>query len=216
MCLIIKKPPGRLIPEDFLLNAWQHNADGWGFFFVAEGQLHWQRGLRFEELRQHNASLPVQAEVHLHLRKATFGAISRDMAHPHPVRDGLLLMHNGCIPHLAPPDKARSDTAELASHLRDMLSGLSEQQACAMLRTTGFARLTAPLIEGSMVILLDRQGAVRLGREWHTVRAGDWDASMTGIEVSNSHTWGPGLKQQAEAARPKQPAARTPAQACPP
>lgn len=44
--------------------------------------------------------------------------------------------------------------------------------------------------KGSMLVLMDVQGAVRLGREWHQVHAADWHVDMTGIEVSNLHTWG--------------------------
>jgi hypothetical protein len=216
MCLIIKKPPGRAVSDEFLLNAWQRNADGWGGFFVDGDEVHWQRGLRFEELLRYNAALPAETEVYLHLRKATYGHVSRDMAHPYVVRNGLMLMHNGSISHLAPQDPSLSDTAEMARHLRDMLEGLSDCQASAVLRSAGFARLTAPLIDGSMVILMDRHGPVRLGRDWHTVRGCDWDADMAGIEVSNSHTWGRALSPVAEAAPATRARARTPAQACPP
>jgi len=71
-----------------------------------------------------------------------------------------------------------------------MLHGLSDEQASGLIRTQGFRALTAPLIEGSMVVLMDAKGPVRLGRDWHTVQAADWDEGMAGIEVSNSHTWG--------------------------
>lgn len=216
MCLIIKKPAGRAISEDFLINAWQRNADGWGGFFVVDDEVVWQRGLRFEELLRYNAALPSHTEAYLHLRKATYGAICRDMAHPYRVRDGLMLMHNGSIAHLAPQDPSVSDTAELARHLRDMLEGLSNEQASSVLRSAGFARLIAPLIDGSMVVLMDAQGPVRLGRDWHTVRHGDWEVDMVGIEVSNSHTWGRTLKPTAEASLPRRATRPTPAQACPP
>jgi len=70
-----------------------------------------------------------------------------------------------------------------------MLAGLSDVQAAQLIRSEGLARLLAPLIDGSMVVLLDGQGPVRLGRAWHTVDDGHWDASMAGIQVSNTHTW---------------------------
>lgn len=190
MCLIIKKPLGRRIAVDFLTNAWQRNAHGWGCFHMAQGEVIWARGLRLEELIEHNARLPLDAEVYLHLRKATYGEINHDMTHPYVVRPGLLLMHNGSIDHLAPQNPAHSDTFELARLLHDMLDGLSDAQASAVIRSQGFRALTAPLIEGSMVILMDEQGPVRLGRDWHIVQPADWDEAMAGIEVSNSHTWG--------------------------
>jgi hypothetical protein len=190
MCLIIKKPLGRHIAADFLENAWQRNDHGWGCFHMAQGRVIWARGLHLDELIAHNARLPLDAEVYLHLRRATYGHINHDMAHPYVVREGLLLMHNGSIAHLAPQDPARSDTSELARLLRDMLDGLSDVQASRVIRSQGFGALTAPLIEGSMVVLMDANGPVRLGREWHTVQAADWSEAMAGVEVSNAHTWG--------------------------
>jgi predicted glutamine amidotransferase len=189
MCLIIKKPAGRHIGTDFLRHAWRHNAHGWGCFHAEQGQLVWQRGLQLDELIAHNKRLPLDAEVYLHLRRATHGAINHAMAHPHVVRPGLLLMHNGSIAQLVPSDPARSDTAELARLLRDMLHGLDDAQVTTLLRTEGFRRLMAPLVDGSMVILMDGRGPVHLGRAWHTIEAAQWDASMAGIEVSNVHTW---------------------------
>lgn len=191
MCLIIKKPEGRQISADFLENAWQRNSDGWGCFHVDAGQPVWIKGMHLAGLLQHNQSLPLGCEVYLHLRKATYGHVTPDMAHPYPVRPGLLLMHNGSIDHLAPTDPSRSDTAELARFLHNMLDGLSDAQAARLLRSEGFARLLAPLIKGSMVVLLDAQGAVRLGRDWHVVQAREWDGVMPGIEVSNTHAWAP-------------------------
>ncbi|MGE5450492.1 MAG: hypothetical protein ACM3VZ_01440 [Acidobacteriota bacterium] len=190
MCLIIKKPLGRRIAPDFLENAWQRNSHGWGCFHTQQGEVIWTRGLCLQGLIDHNARLPLNAEVYVHLRRATYGEVNHDMAHPYVVRPGLLLMHNGSIAHLAPPDPARSDTSELARLLHDMLSGLSDAQASALIRSQGFRALTAPLIEGSMVILMDSQGPVRLGRDWHRVQSGDWSEDMAGMEVSNSHTWG--------------------------
>ncbi len=197
MCLIIKKPSGRRIAADFLANAWQHNAHGWGCFHVAQGEVLCDRGLCLDGLLAHNASLPLNAEIYLHLRRATYGEVNHDMTHPHVVRPGLLLMHNGSIDRLAPADPRRSDTHELARLMRDMLQGLSDAQAAALVRSQGFRLLTAPLIEGSMVVLMDAQGPVRLGRDWHTVQAADWSEAMAGVEVSNAHTWGRQLGKQA-------------------
>lgn len=192
MCLIIKKPSGRRIATDFLDHAWQHNHHGWGCFHrdSAQDRVVWTRGLHLPDLIAHNAGLPLDAEVYLHLRRATYGDVNHDMAHPYVVREGLLLMHNGSIAHLAPQDASLSDTSELARLLRDMLGGLSDAQAASLIRSQGFKALTAPLIDGSMVVLMDRHGAVRLGREWHTVQTAQWHEGMVGIEVSNVHTWG--------------------------
>lgn len=207
MCLIIRKVAGRRIQADFIENAWQRNAHGWGAFSVEEGRVVSARGMALAGLLDYNAGLPLDAEVYLHLRRATYGAINPQMTHPYQVRDGLMLMHNGSIHPLAPSDPAVSDSAELARLLADMLAGLDDRQAAALLRSEGFRRLTQPLVEGSMVVLFDREGAVRLGREWHVVQAHEWDGAMPGTEVSNTHAWipkgtrRPGWRQWAAACR---------------
>ncbi|RZL09631.1 MAG: hypothetical protein EOP40_09185 [Rubrivivax sp.] len=204
MCLIIKKPPGRQIAADFLENAWRHNHHGWGCFYrdAAQNQVVWERGLDFQELVERNARLPLDTEVYVHLRRATYGEVNHDMAHPYVVRPGLLLMHNGSIAHLAPQDTTLSDTAELARLLRDMLSGLSDEQAARLIRSQGLRALIAPLIEGSMLVLMDAVGPVRLGREWHCVQQAEWQEAMVGIEVSNSHTWGQRATAECKLAAP--------------
>lgn len=189
MCLIIQKPPGRQVTAAFLRNAWQDNPHGWGLFHLHAGRPLHARGMSLQTLLEHNAALPPHAEVYLHLRKATYGPVCQALAHPHTVRAGLLLMHNGSIDHLAPRDPSRSDTQELAQALGDLLTGLSDAQAARLLRSQGWARLVAPLIEGSAVVLLDAWGSVRLGRAWHRVDAAHWDASMQDIEVSNLSNW---------------------------
>lgn len=189
MCLIIKKPVGRRIAADFLRNAWEDNPHGWGCFHRVHGRPVWTRGMSLAGLIEHNRGLPESVEVYLHLRKATYGPVCPTLAHPHVVREGLLLMHNGSIDHLAPGDVLTSDTAELGRCLNEVLSGLDDTQVARMLRCEGLSRLLQPLIKDSMVVLLDAQGPVRLGRDWQCINSTHWDASMHGIEVSNTHTW---------------------------
>lgn len=194
MCLIIQKPPGRTVSADFLRNAWDHNPHGWGLFHLSEGQPVQARGMALAALLEHNARLPLHSEAYLHLRKATYGGVCPTLVHPHTVRDGLLLMHNGSIDHLAPDDPACSDTVELARVLHDLLWGLTDAQAARLVRSQGLARLIAPLIDGSTVVLLDAQGSVRLGRRWHRLDVGHWDETMAGLEVSNLTNWQPLLR----------------------
>lgn len=156
---------------------------------MRNGELVWARGLELNELLDFNRRLPDNVEACLHLRKATYGEVNYDMTHPYAVRPGLMLMHNGTIPQMAPQDPSLSDTSELARLLGELLVGLSDEQASALVRSPAFAKLTAPLIEGSMVVLGDRSGLVRLGRSWHILKTNEWSAAMAGLEVSNVHTW---------------------------
>jgi hypothetical protein len=189
MCLIIKKPAGRRLCDEFIANAWLKNPDGWGSLHLQAGQPLPAKGLALDALLAHNQTLPVHQEVFVHLRKATYGPVNHQLAHPFRVRDGLYLMHNGNIDALAPTDPEQSDTAVLAGLINNLLTGLGARQAARLLRSEGFARLTAPLLQGSMVVLLDHAGAVRLGRDWQVVQTGQWHSGMCGVEVSNTHTW---------------------------
>ena len=92
------------------------------------------------------------------------GEVNLAMAHPFEVRPGVWLMHNGSLRHLAPRQPGHSDTAELARLLGELLAGLDDATARATLRGEAFERLLAPLLRGSMVLLADRDGVVRLGR----------------------------------------------------
>lgn len=191
MCLIIHKPAGRRISAEFLSHVWRANDHGWGVFRLVGGVPTGDKGMELEGLQAANATLAVDEEACLHLRQATYGCVQPTLAHPHVVREGLLLMHNGSIHHLAPRAPGHSDSTELAAALRSLLLGLDADQAADLLRSEGFRRLVAPLVKGSMVVLLDHRGLVRLGRDWHRVRQGEWHADMQGIAVSNTHAWTP-------------------------
>jgi hypothetical protein len=213
MCLIIRKPPGRLLPAAFIEHAWVNNHDGWGGCVMGRGEPTATKGMQLDGLLAFNAALPSGCEAFIHLRKATHGAVNLAMAHPFEVMPGLQLMHNGTIAALAPDDPRSSDTAALAAELCNLLDGLAPTQARALLRSNGFNRLLGPLVEGSMVLLIDADGAVLLGRDWHVVQPGQWDASMVGIQVSNCHTWA-AAAPAASAARPTGAAAHNTAAAC--
>lgn len=197
MCLIIHKPAGRAVCPAFLENAWRRNGHGWGLLqWGADGEPQVQRGMRLPELLAAVSALPEPARALLHLRQATVGEVNLAMAHPFEVRPGVWLMHNGSLRHLAPRQPGHSDTAELARLLGELLAGLDAAAARAALRSEAFERLLAPLLRGSMVLLADRDGVVRLGREWHRVAADEWHPSMQGIEVSNARTWRPRCPQR--------------------
>jgi len=196
MCLIIHKPANRPVCPAFVENAWQRNGHGWGVItWDTEGEPRAQQGMRLDDLLQHLQALPETQPALLHLRQATVGAVNLAMTHPFLVRPGLWLMHNGSIRTLRPSQPGHSDTAELARLLGELLAGLDDAQARATVRSEAFARLLAPLVKGSMVLLADRDGVVRLGREWHRVAHDEWHPSMQGIEVSNARTWRPRCPQ---------------------
>lgn len=190
MCLIIHKPAQRTVPAGFLARAWLRNGDGWGTVRWRAGRCVSTRGMGLDQLQAHVAALPPREEVLIHLRRATHGPIDLSMAHPFEVCPGMVLMHNGRIDALAPTNGAVSDTHELARLLGQWLAPLPAAAASRVLRSEGFARLLAPVLGDSMVVLADARGWLRLGRPWHWVEPGDWhEPAMHGLAVSNRHTW---------------------------
>lgn len=191
MCVIIKRPANRIIPNDFLIEAWQKNSDGWGVGFLTEGTLIARRGMTLDELLLANDSLPPESEVIVHLRKATVGDIRREMTHPFWVRPGLALFHNGTIGRTAPLPVGKSDTWQLARCLHAILAGRGERQWADFIRTDEFSKAIKGLLGCSMAVLLDRHGALTFGRQWHRLTPQEWCAGMTGMDVSNTTAWRP-------------------------
>lgn len=193
MCLIIKKPAGRHIPESFLRSAWSRNPHGWGVAHAADERLVVDRGMDFDELVRTLGTLPAQLEVHVHLRYATSGRVNLDMTHPFVVRPGLVLMHNGVIPELEPKGEHldKSDTWNLARLLRQRFDAMSDDEVSRSIRQVEFRTWLERLAGGSMVVLHDVREALCFGRRWYEMTEDDWDDEMAGMEVSNHYGWRP-------------------------
>ncbi len=199
MCLIIHKPAGRVLCEAFLEDALRHNPDGWGLARVRAGELQVCRGLAPQALLAANARLERDEEAYLHLRKATSGEVSPEMAHPFLVLPGLALMHNGTLQELCPASGPLSDTAVLARHLAEVVGAVALERRAAYIRSEGFRALMALAVRDSFVLLLDAQGAVRYGRPWHVIEPGQWHERMHGVAVSNLRYWSVGAGQASPA-----------------
>lgn len=191
MCLIIKRPAGRIIPDEFLAEAWRKNSDGWGMGFLSTGVLVTCRGMTLDELLAANQNLPADCEVIVHLRKATVGDVNLRMTHPFWVRPSLILFHNGTINSSVPLPEGKSDSWSLARTIRARLAGMNREQSAGFVRSDAFAREANEIVGGSMAVLFDHRGVVAFGRHWHTVGAREWCPEMAGMKVSNVTAWSP-------------------------
>lgn len=125
MCLIIKKPHGKVIPAKHLLYSSDHNADGWGIMWASNGRVHVERGME-TGVKALNAALATakNRRVYTHQRFGTHGSKTLDNCHPFCVldkdRDGidLYLMHNGVLSAVPEFDLTKSDTWHYMQALR--------------------------------------------------------------------------------------------------
>jgi len=101
MCLAIHVPAGQVIAEEYLINAARNNPDGCGYAFTRNGAIVTRKydaieamlpQYRADSLRHGAASTFL-----IHFRIATHGAINKRNTHPHAMRDGGTLIHNGML-----------------------------------------------------------------------------------------------------------------------
>ena len=105
MCVIIKREPKIIIPDEKLISACHVNSDGWGYSVVDRGKLetkkfHDPKGTKPEDvikaLKDAEDNL-----LFLHLRFTTAGKTNTDNCHPFEVFKGdnyeVQFMHNGTL-----------------------------------------------------------------------------------------------------------------------
>jgi len=98
MCLAIYQPAGVEVSEKYLRNGFSNHADGAGFAWAVNGQLHVKKGIfDVEEVISHYQTIK-QYPCLIHFRKATHGTVDELNCHPFLFNDGkLALIHNGVL-----------------------------------------------------------------------------------------------------------------------
>lgn len=101
MCLAAFAPAGVTIRRSHLVEAGDNNPHGCGYAFARNGHLVIRK---FEDVRElipayeHDAARYSEGSAFLvHFRIMTHGAINKRNTHPHTMRDGGALIHNGMI-----------------------------------------------------------------------------------------------------------------------
>lgn len=110
MCIAIYKPKGKVLTPDTLTTCFANNPDGAGFMFARDGCLVTRKGyFTFDEFWLDFAMLDQKLyDMVLHFRIATHGKINYHNCHPHKVKHGLGMVHNGII--ACQTDKHNSDS----------------------------------------------------------------------------------------------------------
>lgn len=119
MCLMITKPSGVIVPDEYLCNGFDGNPDGAGYAFInGDGMLLYRKGIfdldEFISLYQSE----VKPETHalIHFRMATHGSKSKDNCHPFDVGNNMMMAHNGII-----DIKTEGDESDTLAFLRRVI-----------------------------------------------------------------------------------------------
>lgn len=186
MCIIIEKRGTDTIDKAWMRAFYASNRDGWGIMHQPHGggPITVAKGFGLEALWMEYVKLDkAQQSAVIHLRMATHGATTLELAHPFEVLPGLWLMHNGIIDAPDCPDE-QSDTWSLVVNvLRPLIAHADDPQA--FIRCPSFRYLLeAHMGSQNRIVLMDALGHVTFNdAAWHTLR--------TGMRVSNTYAWNP-------------------------
>ena len=168
MCVIIKREPKILIPEDKIISACHVNPDGYGFSIVDRDRL--------ETIKIHNAKGNDSTEilkrledakdhlVYLHLRYTTAGKTNEENCHPFEVFKGdnfeVQFMHNGTLSKFAKGvTDNHSDTWHFNEEiLKPMIRAFYEVDGAGVLLNPVVAKILAEFKGASAFMLYDNEG----------------------------------------------------------
>jgi DNA-directed RNA polymerase subunit RPC12/RpoP len=112
MCLLVFKPIGQKMPEEFVENANENNDDGMGIYHQNKIFKTLHNVEKVKQICQQDEPCVV------HFRLGTQGLNNVDNCHPHKIRDGLWLFHNGILIDM-PNHHELSDTAIFARKMHN-------------------------------------------------------------------------------------------------
>lgn len=175
MCLLICKPKGISIPEEYLMKGYVGNSHGTGFAYVKDGTVIIDKGYfdykKFLTSYLEKTNNQTKAAL-VHFRFATHGA--KDVDNCHPFKVGRFAMaHNGVMREFGYSEK-RSDTAILAQHL-NVLAGYNNE----IIKSQGLFNFLGDCISmTNKIAFLDVDESFYILHE----RSGHWD---DGVWYSN-------------------------------
>lgn len=186
MCLAAFAPAGVTIRRAHLLEAGDNNPHGCGYAFARNGHMVIRK---FEDVKELVPAYEADAALYgdgsaflVHFRIMTHGAINKRNTHPHTMRDGGALIHNGIIDIPELPN-GESDSRYFAREIIGAMPAgwMNDPILVAMAeRYIGSGNKVAMLWpDGSSLILNEREGHWRDG-VWYSNRSYSWDyyASM--------------------------------------
>lgn len=182
MCIIIAKHAEKKFDIEKIKFSQKSNEDGYGAMWYDES-LKTYHTLDFEEylaFLDTNNGLEAYNAV-LHLRYATVGDVTITGCHPFDIGIGQM-MHNGTIysfkPNYNDPDKTKSDSSEIASSIKSLVSTSS----LGILRTDGFNTFLLEAIGTTInrIVIMDKAGNIHIYNE-------DLGNIVDGIWYSNDY-----------------------------
>ena len=183
MCLIIEKPTGVMLENNFLNDVLDCNPHGWGIMWHSKGKLIVKKGMDraglFSQLKQLK-----NREVMIHARYTTHGETNIEMAHPFHVIDDIYLIHNGVLrgaDYQCPENKV-SDTYLFAKQMREVLSMAIPSHRAEYLRSPAFHAIVERETKGSSIVFADSGGFVIVGDALDCV-------TTDGLRVSNHYAF---------------------------
>jgi len=182
MCLIIAKPKGYAVPDEWMENAWEHNDDSLGMsYFDDSGICRTHKWVNPSRGRLRKAikllSGLTDRPVLIHFRYSTHGKTDEANCHPFPLNGRAVIAHNGIIPGFVCKRGVESDTA---MYVRRVLRPLvTEFGVDAILNNLD--SLTKKDIGASKLCALDCSGQFHFANE----NDGAW---KDGMWVSNTYS----------------------------
>lgn len=146
MCILIHKPAGVTVEQEWLEDFYRTNDDGFGFMYAEGGTLHIMKKTGTVQQFVAAWNRVVDKECIVHLRMKTHGKIDYENTHPYPIitrKEGgpIWMAHNGVLRTGNSKDKDKSDTWHFINDfLRPLLKRdphlLQEPAFCNLLEET--------------------------------------------------------------------------------
>ena len=187
MCLILHRPTGVPIPPEYLERASERNPDGWGIMSTNRGKIKISRGIKPATFSRSLVSHG-EAELFVHFRLCTHGAINLKNTHPFSICGGrYAVMHNGVIP-IDCPDPAYSDTWH---YCHTSLEPWLQANPAVFDDPIFTASIQEHVGQHNKLVILRDDGQYRVVNpdSWCT-RSGIWLSNSHSVEPARSRLWG--------------------------
>lgn len=180
MCLIIYNPDGKMIPKNYIENAYETNKDGFGIMWPENGRLKVIKGMMdFEQIWNILSGFNGKKYA-CHFRFRTHGKKTMDQCHPHKiVKKKVYMMHNGVLDAF-PNHPVKSDTMLFAAAIRKQIySGKFDP---SNLFTKEVIKSFDDSVGSNKLIFMDGSGQAAIINE----ELGSWD---DGCWYSNTYSY---------------------------
>lgn len=155
MCLLLLKPAGKDIPEEYIDESWRINHDGGGMAWAEpSGEIWWHKGfMNLKDMKAGMADNLKGKPAIVHFRFATHGLKNKDNCHPFHSGDGIMMAHNGVINSV----RTRKDESDTAAFSRIILEPILMKRPDKMF-DQDFKHLIEQMTLGSKLAFLNGKG----------------------------------------------------------